>query len=668
MYHLRMPQWGDSTMPIREDASDVSGGVDEASGPGQAADDTVGELAGGELDAADGEGERSARLAARVRAFGAGLVPHLGPLVVYAVIAAYVTHHLLLHPYSRVITQDTSDQTTFEWMLTTLAHQVIHLHNPLFSAAMNAPHGVNLMANPSVPFYGVLLTPLTLAAGAEVSFVVLLAGNLFGTAAAWYWFFLRHPAPAPAAAASAQGSDAIKPGAGRLAAAFGGLMCGFSPAMITHSTGHPNLTGQWLIPLIVDRVFRLRIPGRSVRNGVTLGLLVVAQILIAEELVLIAGLAVAILILLHVLSHHRQAAREWLVFVRGGAVAVGVAATLLAYPLWFQFKGPMSYSGFLWPVANFGANAKSYLLFSQWTLGGDLKASQLLAPNVTEESAFVGWPLLLVAALIVIRRISDSAVRNAALTALSIAVLSLGETPDFGKTSLLHGHRGPWTYLEHLPFFADALPVRLAFAVFPLLAFILVVGLSRKLSRSRNVAIVSAGCAALAFAPVFPATINSIARPTAPAFYADGLWRQCAGPGRSIIAFPFSFTSMRWATVADTEFPLVGGNFFGPGANGRVIGQPPMRATGDLLNAVDSTGTVPVVTAQMRAQARSDATYWKADCVALYSAVSANAVSDGADLPLLHPVQDRELLTALYGPGRVIGGVWTGRLSEQMSK
>jgi len=30
----------------------------------------------------------------------------------------------------------------------------------------------------------------------------------------------------------------------------------------------------------------------------------------------------------------------------------------------------------------------------------------------------------------------------------------------------------------------------------------------------------------------------------------------------------------------------------------------------------------------------------------------------------MHPQADRELLTALYGPGRLIGGVWTWSISR----
>ncbi|WP_324853184.1 hypothetical protein [Actinocrinis sp.] len=577
------------------------------------------------------------------------------PLLVFAGLAVYLLHGLILHPGTKIIGQDAADQTTFEWMLSAVAQQVAHFHNPLFSAAMNAPRGVNLMANPSVPLYGVLLTPLTLAAGATASFVFLLVFNPFAAATAWYWFFLRHPETSEAS-----------PGMRRGAAAIGGLLCGFSPAMAAHSYGHPNLTAQWLVPLIADRVLALRVPGRSLRTGAVLGLLVAALTAIAEELVFITGLTLGLVILFEALARPRQAWRAAPVALRGAGVAAAVAGVLLAYPLWFQFKGPGSYTGAPWASANYEADAKSYFAFSQLSLAGAAR-SAALAPNITEESAFVGWPLLLIALAVLVWRFRESAVRSAGLAAVVIAVLSLGSTPMFGSATLRH--KGPWSYLAGLPLFADALPVRLSFAVFPLLAYILVIGVHRFTARLRPRLAAAAPVAAFAVVaaallPIAPRAVTTQDRPAAPAFYADGLWRQCVGPGKTLVAFPFGFTAMRWAAVAGDRFPIVGGDFFGPGVGTRAFGTPPERPTQRLLTQVDATGAVPAITATTRLQATEDAAYWRAGCVALFSAVpnDGSAQLNGADLPLRHPVQDRLLLTELFGPGKQVGGVWTWRI------
>src|SRR5579859_2869293 len=118
---------------------------------------------------------------------------HALPLSVFAVLAIYVLHKLLLRPGDRILLHDPSDQATMEWFLTEVAQRLEHLHNPLFSTAMGAPNGLNVMANPSMPLYSVLMAPVTLLLGAGYSFAFLLTANLFATATGWYWFFLRHP-------------------------------------------------------------------------------------------------------------------------------------------------------------------------------------------------------------------------------------------------------------------------------------------------------------------------------------------------------------------------------------------------------------------------------------------------------------------------------------------
>ena len=85
----------------------------------------------------------------------------------------------------RLFHQD-SDQMLFEWMLARAARAWSRRENPLHSDALNAPDGVNLMANTSVLGLGVPLTPVTLLFGSQVAFLVAVVGCLAGTATAWY--------------------------------------------------------------------------------------------------------------------------------------------------------------------------------------------------------------------------------------------------------------------------------------------------------------------------------------------------------------------------------------------------------------------------------------------------------------------------------------------------
>ena len=123
------------------------------------------------------------------------------------------------------------------------------------------------------------VAPITHFLGVGVSMVLLLTLGLAGTAAAWYWVLSRHLVRS------------------RPAAWIGGLWCGFAPAMVSHANGHVNFVSQFVVPFIVWQVLRLREPGRVVRGGVILGLLVVLQVFINEETLLFTALTLGVFVI-----------------------------------------------------------------------------------------------------------------------------------------------------------------------------------------------------------------------------------------------------------------------------------------------------------------------------------------------------------------------------------
>ncbi|MEK8108054.1 hypothetical protein NKG94_29420 [Micromonospora sp. M12] len=137
--------------------------------------------------------------------------------------------HLALNP---------EDQTLYEWFLAVDARAMLGDFD-LLTDRLNAPDGVNLMANTTVIALGVVLAPVTLLLGAPVTFALLAAANLAGTALAWYLLFHRTLRTR------------------RLAAALGGGLCGFGPGMVSQTNSHLHMTAQWLVPVIVWLVIRL---------------------------------------------------------------------------------------------------------------------------------------------------------------------------------------------------------------------------------------------------------------------------------------------------------------------------------------------------------------------------------------------------------------------------
>src|SRR6266511_3820668 len=185
-------------------------------------------------------------------------------------------------------------------------HLVTHL--------LNAPDGVNLLSNASLILLGILLAPVTLAFGAPVSFAILVAGNLGGTAVAWYLLMVRTL------------------GLRRFAAGVGAACAGFAPGMMSQSNAHVHITAQWLVPAMVWCVIRLArtddevIEGldrvrRVLGTGALLGGLITVQLFIGEEVLFLTAATLAVFCVAYALLAPRAAARTLWPLTAGLAVA-----------------------------------------------------------------------------------------------------------------------------------------------------------------------------------------------------------------------------------------------------------------------------------------------------------------------------------------------------------
>src|SRR5215469_13401755 len=196
-------------------------------------------------------------------------------VVLYLALALWVTSGMWRHIGALALVSGGSDVHFFEWALTHATRVFTHGENPLFTPQLNAPSGVNMMANTGLLGLTVPLVPVTLLFGPGVTLTVMLTGGLAATAWAWYHVLSRH----------------IVIGCWP-AAMVGGLFAGFAPGMVSQANGHPDLVAQFLIPFIIWRAVSLR----TARDGVVLGLLVTWQAFLNEELLLLTGLALAIFV------------------------------------------------------------------------------------------------------------------------------------------------------------------------------------------------------------------------------------------------------------------------------------------------------------------------------------------------------------------------------------
>lgn len=579
-------------------------------------------------------------------------------------LAGWVTSGLWPDPAGRTVTANSSDHAFFEWLLTYGGYALTHGQNPLFTYLINVPDGVNLSVNTSVSVYGFVFAPLTMLAGPSVTFVVILTLNLAVTGYAWHWFFSRPLGlPAPAAAVA-------------------GLFCGFAPQMVSHANAHLNWTSQWLVPLLLWRVLALRQPGRAVRNGLILGVLVAVAFSIAAEGLFFTALGCGVFLAGWAAARvNRERVRAELPgFLRGLAVTAGAALVLLAYPLWLHFFGPQRYHGTGFDHRIHAEDVAAYVAFPELSLAGALGLHGDLAPNPTEENSFFGLPLLVlsvVCAVLLWR--AWPATRRATLRAVLItggvfAVLSFGPRVKWNGT--ITEIPLPYDVLGRLPVFDAALPARLALVVTPVVGLLLawaLADLSALTGRAvpRGAEPARTGVAprrrtlwlvgfAAALLPLVPMPLHISDRAPVPDFITSGRWRDHVGAGGVLVPVPLTLDVLpdgqRWQAYAlsagQDEFAIPSGFFLGPGGpGGRGRIGPVPRPTADLLHEVARTGDVPAVTEADRANARADLAYWRAEAVVLPDGVH------GAKWPV-HVDALLRATTALLGPPQRVEDVW----------
>ncbi|MEU3602101.1 dolichyl-phosphate beta-glucosyltransferase [Streptomyces sp. NPDC006798] len=557
------------------------------------------------------------------------------------------------------LTDAGQDQNQWEWFFAVTADNVTHLRNPLFTHAQNAPDGVNLMANTVMLGLSVPLTPVTLLLGPTVTWALVLTFGLAATAAAWYWLIVRR----------------VTPGR-RAPAALGAAVAAFAPPMISHGNAHPNFLVLFVLPLIVDRTLRLCAGRDVVRDGVVLGLLATYQIFIGEEPLLLAAMGLLLFALAYALLDREAARRSWRPLLRGTGIGLAVCLPLVAGPLAWQFFGPQSYSGVMHSPETYNS-PRAFLEFAGRSLFGTDERADPLAMNRTEQNAFYGWPLLLLAGAIVVRLWQRTLIAALALTAGAAALLSLGTKIPVPFTSITLP--GPWTPLGEAPLLEAVIESRIAMICAPVLGMILavatvaataaltgtapgaasgsgvgtgtVVGTDARRSRFREPAVSALGAAVLAAAlvPILPTPYQVREREEVPAFIADGAYRRYLAPGESLVTVPLPSTgdadALYWQSSHGFDFPLAGGYFVGPwGPDDLGIYGAVPRHTSQLLDRVADSGQIPEIGPLQREQARADLAEWSAGAVILPPQYNEDAL--------------QQTLEALLGrPGTWTGGV-----------
>lgn len=441
------------------------------------------------------------------------------------------------------------DPVLFIWHLRWLPFVLGHGHYPFTSNYLNYPDGFNLMWNTSILLPAFLLSPVTLLFGTILSYNVLstLALALSGWCA--YFAFRRYTR--------------------REAAAVGGLLYGFSSFMFGQAFNHPHLTIALFPPLVLllfDEIL-VRQRARAVVAGALLGIATSLQVLTGEEVAAATALVAAIGVVLLALLQRAEVRSRLPYAGRAIAVAAMVAIAIAAYPLIVQFTGPNRITG---PIQPTGFHVLDLLEFVVPTHRQEVTfhTANHLGAKFTGQSeidGYVGIPLLLVAAFVVVRWWRDPLVRFTGVLAGVVALLSLGPRLHVAGHTL-KGVRLPWILPQRLPVLENILPARLALFVFLLLGLLLAVFVDRtRVPRLGLLAVLAAVLVPLIPNLPYPSTASA-----SPSFFESGA-RELQR-GSVVLVAPFAGASggttrpMLWQAAADLRFRMPEGYVIEPTA------------------------------------------------------------------------------------------------------
>ncbi|MBB2941518.1 hypothetical protein FB565_001222 [Actinoplanes lutulentus] len=550
----------------------------------------------------------------------------------YLLLAIVVLIRLWIDPNGRVLASNDDDHGVFLFVLAHADRVIFDGASPFFSDRLNAPVGVNMMANTSILALSLPLAPITHFLGAGVSVALLITLGLAGTAYAWYWVLSRHLVRS------------------RVAAAIGGVFCGFAPTMVSHANGHVNFVNQYVVPFIVWQVLRLREPGRALRGGIILGLLIVLQCFINEETLLFTALTLGVFVVAYAVMAFDVVRAVWKRFLAGLGVAAATAGVLLAYPLWYQFFAPGNYHGQPFEPDMYVTDLASLFGFARQSLAGNAALTRSMSVSATEDNTFFGpfgFVMIVVAVVMVWRNV---AARAAGIAGLVLLLMSFGPVLKvFGRDT---GIPLPFGLISHVPIIDLVSVTRFAMVPATIVGVLYALAADKvRIYPDKKRRLFWIGMT-LALVPLIPKPLPVVEGEPLPAFLTQGTYKEYVANDRTLITVPLpevttGRTGMRWATLMNLDYATPRGYFMGPvnpPADDTGSWNAPRRFTSDLLWRVREYGRVPELTDADRARITEDLIFWRAGVIIL--------VPGGRN-----PEAQRELLVDALGEPKSAGGV-----------
>jgi hypothetical protein len=233
--------------------------------------------------------------------------------------------------------------------------------------------------------------------------------------------------------------------------------------------------------------------------------------------------------------------------------------------------------------------------------------------NGSEQTGYLGIPLLALLAITVVRHRRDTLVRVAAGAGAVLVVLSMGPTLHVDGR---HLHLPlPGLVLAHLPVLGNLLPGRIMLYAFLAAAVLLAVFLSDLRMRAPAPhALAAAVLLTAVAATLFPRTPFPSAQVSTPAFFTGAAVREIP-EGDVVLVAPFSrlpvpTEAMLWQALGDMRFRMPEGYYQGPGPQRSRLYGPAPSATSALLERIWAEGSPPPLDPALRRRVAAELRAW----------------------------------------------------------
>jgi hypothetical protein len=327
---------------------------------------------------------------------------------------------------------------------------------------------------------------------------------------------------------------------------------------------------------------------------------------------------------------------------------------LLAYPVWFQFRGPRSYRGIQTVFLDWGEDVTAFFTFARDTLAGTVGPEHTI--GLSEQNTWFGPPLMvLIPVMVVLLWRSSLVTRVVTVVGVLFAIVGLG--PYLRLDGVRHRNVIlPFRLIEGLPLVNNMYPSRWNYVVIACVAVLLAVACDRvpRLPVPRSpVPFRRLWYLALAVAlvPLVPVPMPVTTAPDVPAFIASGAWREYVDTRHTLVSVPppsnpAGKQGQLWSATTVEAYQSPVGYYLGPDERGEGMFGSPRRHFTIYLNTAWGYGRRQDPTPQAVAWVRGDIRYW-------HAAILVLDVNGRNMWPLYDTV------TALTGVTPVMtGGVW----------